>query len=274
MCVSVEYLMAGGRNSGKISLPRIVIGGPQRRLLEGLKEIASRTCRVVAVSSNFTVIHQAVRLLAPHLFIVDAASAAWAPASVMDRLGNISPDLRILALVPDERMAEMEKDERSKAGFLTLLPASASEELFHEILLRLTGREPDPPVVIALLPESADAESPDVLTPRQRDILGLICSAESTKDIARTLHISTRTVEFHKYRMMKTLDVNTMAELILFGIASGLGARRPIPLADADAGFAQSVKSRPKPAVRVSGLLRRQPRPSVVASRGKYFTRG
>jgi DNA-binding CsgD family transcriptional regulator len=171
-------------------------------------------------------------------------------------------------------MAEAEEDERSKNGFLTLLPASASEELFHETLLQLTGGEPDIPLVIALSPESPDAESPDLLTPRQRDILRLICSAESTKEIARILQISTRTVEFHKYRMMKTLDVTTMAELIVFGIASGLGAGRPL-LADADAaGFAHSAMSPMKPAMRAAGLFRRQTRSSGVSARGKYFTRG
>src|SRR3569833_361914 len=267
--------MSGARNPRKMSGRRIVIGGPQRRLLEGVKEVASRLCQILAVSSNFTVIHQAVRLLAPDLVIIDAASAAWELGTVMDRLGSLSRELRIHALIPDEHMAEAENDERSKGGFVTLLPASASEELFHETLLQLTGGEPDPPLVIALSPEYPDAESSDVLTPRQRDILRLICSAESTKDIARILQISTRTVEFHKYRMMKTLDVSTMAELILFGIASGLGARRPLPLADADfGGFAHSVKSRMKPAARSAGPFRRQSRSSGVASRGTHFTRG
>jgi len=266
--------MSDGRNPGKMAGRRIVIGGPKRRLLEGLKEIASRTCRVVAVSDNFTVIYQAVRLLSPDLVIIDAASTCWELGSVVDRLGGISRELRILALVPNDGMAEAEKDERLKTDFLTLLPADASEELFHETLLRLAGGEPDRPMVIALSHESPDPESPDVLTPRQRDILRLICSAESTKDIARILQISTRTVEFHKYRMMKTLDVNTMAELILFGIATGVGAPRPRPLAGDSAGFAQSVKSRIKPAACAAGLLPRQPRSSGVAPRPTYFTRG
>ncbi len=273
--------MSGVRIPGKISGRRIVIGGPNRRLLEGLKEVALRTCQVMAVSSNFTVIHQAVRLLAPDLVIVDAASDAWEVGAVMDRLGRVSRDLRILALVPADRMEEARNDERSKGSLVTLLPDSASEELFHEALLQLTGGDPDTPLVIALSPASPDdAESPDVLTPRQRDILRLICSAESTKDIARILKISTRTVEFHKYRMMKTLEVSTVAELILFGIASGLSAGRPLPIAGeasaaADPGsFAHSVKARMKPAARAAGLFRRQTRSASAPVRGKYLTRG
>jgi DNA-binding NarL/FixJ family response regulator len=271
--------MSGGLDSGKMSGRRIVIGGPRRRLLEGLKDIASRTCQVVAVSSNFTVVHQAVRLLTPDLVIVDAASACWEPGFVVDRLGAVARELRIIAFVPDERLEEAARDERLKAGQVTLLPASASEEQLHETLLRMTGGRADtPPVIGSSSAELPAGESSDVLTPRQRDILRLICSAESTKDIARILHISTRTVEFHKYRMMKTLDVNTMAELILFGIDSGLGAGARHALSAAaggDAGgFAHAAMSRIKPPVRAAALFRRQPRPSGVGTRGKYFTRG
>jgi DNA-binding NarL/FixJ family response regulator len=227
----------------------------------------------VAVSSNFTVVHQSVRLLTPDLVIIDAASPCWEPGFIVDRLGALSRDLWILAFVPDERMEDTAGDERLKTGHVTLLPASASEELFHETLLRMTGGKPDTrPAIAASSAELPAGESRDMLTPRQRDILRLICSAESTKDIARTLHISTRTVEFHKYRMMKTLDVNTMAELILFGIDSGLGAGSRQALSAA-AG-AHPVKSRIKPPARAAGLFWRQPRSSGVNARGKYFSRG
>src|SRR6185437_12771409 len=146
MCVSVEKFMSSGFAPGKMSGQRIVIGGPRRPLLEGLREIASRSCQVVAVSSNFTVVHQAVRLLLPDLVIVDAASACWEPGSVVDRLGTIARELRILAFVPDERMEEAGRDERSKAGQVTLLPASASEEMFRQALLRMScGHARGPP---------------------------------------------------------------------------------------------------------------------------------
>ncbi|HVW08126.1 MAG TPA: LuxR C-terminal-related transcriptional regulator [Bryobacteraceae bacterium] len=223
-------------NSADYSRRRVIIGGPQRRLLEGLRQIASRICPVTAVSSNFTVIHQAVRLLNPDVVVIDAAIACWELESIVSRIGNMSRDLRILALIPAGHLSDTVKDRLPKAGFVTLLAADVSEELFHETLLRIIGGQPDPPPEPPAPPETAGSGSPEVLTPRQRDILRLICSAESTKGIARILDISTRTVEFHKYRMMKTLAVNTMAELILFGVASGLGAgpQRTLPFSAVD----------------------------------------
>ncbi len=60
------------------------------------------------------------------------------------------------------------------------------------------------------------------LTPRQREILQLLAEGRSAKEIASSLAISARTVEFHKYQMMETLGLHTNAELIHFAIKHGL----------------------------------------------------
>jgi len=222
--------MIPAAKSRELTRKRVVLGGPRRLLLEGLREVTSRTCHVLMASSNFIVIQQAVRLLAPDLAVIDAGVACWETASLIDRLASVSRGLRILALVPEERIQEQDESRELTAGCLTLLPASASEELFEETLLQILADKPAGLSVKAASSPVPESASQDTLTPRQRDILRLICSAESTKGIARTLDISTRTVEFHKYRMMKALEVNTIAELIVYGIASDLGAHRPVPL--------------------------------------------
>ena len=56
------------------------------------------------------------------------------------------------------------------------------------------------------------------LTPRQREVLQLLAEGRSAKEIAASLKISARTVEFHKYQMMEVLDLHTNAELIHFAI--------------------------------------------------------
>ena len=61
------------------------------------------------------------------------------------------------------------------------------------------------------------------LTARQREILTLLVSGKIAKEIASELHISRKTVEYHKYRMMGELGVATSAELIKLAVQSGLG---------------------------------------------------
>ena len=63
------------------------------------------------------------------------------------------------------------------------------------------------------------------LTPRQREVLQLAAEGQSAKQIASTLGISPRTVEFHKYQMMEALGLHTNADLIHFALKHGLVER-------------------------------------------------
>ncbi|MHC4152079.1 MAG: LuxR C-terminal-related transcriptional regulator, partial [Planctomycetota bacterium] len=60
------------------------------------------------------------------------------------------------------------------------------------------------------------------LTQRQREVLQLLAEGKSAKEIAKILHVSTRTAEFHKYNMMEQLGLKTTAELVQFAIKHGI----------------------------------------------------
>jgi DNA-binding NarL/FixJ family response regulator len=62
------------------------------------------------------------------------------------------------------------------------------------------------------------------MTPRQREILQLLAEGHSAKEIAATLAISPRTVEFHKYQLMEALGLHSTTELSYFAIRRGLVA--------------------------------------------------
>jgi DNA-binding NarL/FixJ family response regulator len=59
---------------------------------------------------------------------------------------------------------------------------------------------------------------PEILTPRQREIVQLVAEGRSTKEIAEILEISPRTVEFHRYRIMESLDLHTLADIVQYAI--------------------------------------------------------
>ena len=62
-----------------------------------------------------------------------------------------------------------------------------------------------------------------VLTPRQRHILDLIAQGLSTRDIARKIGRSTKTVEAHRANLMKRLGERNLAGLIRLALSEGLG---------------------------------------------------
>jgi DNA-binding NarL/FixJ family response regulator len=109
-----------------------------------------------------------------------------------------------------------------------VLKHSASVELVAAIRAALQGKTYLTPqlageVLEALKEGSEQAGDPvAALTPRQREVLQLLAEGRSAKEVAASLGISARTVEFHKYQMMETLDLHTNAELIHFAIKHGL----------------------------------------------------
>ena len=54
----------------------------------------------------------------------------------------------------------------------------------------------------------------EVVTDRQREVLQLLAEGKCMKEVADLLKITTRTVAFHKYRMMEVLNAKSSAELI------------------------------------------------------------
>jgi DNA-binding NarL/FixJ family response regulator len=64
--------------------------------------------------------------------------------------------------------------------------------------------------------------SVEQLTLRQREVLQLVAEGFSTKEIARKLAISPKTVEGHRLHLMKTLNIHDVAGLVRYAIRTGL----------------------------------------------------
>jgi DNA-binding NarL/FixJ family response regulator len=61
-----------------------------------------------------------------------------------------------------------------------------------------------------------------LLTAREREVLQLLAEGNTTKTIAYSLSVSTKTVEAHRKQIMKKLDVTSIAELTKYAIREGL----------------------------------------------------
>jgi len=72
------------------------------------------------------------------------------------------------------------------------------------------------------LAEKAKSASPQVLSPRQREILVLIAEGQNTKEIAFTLGISGKTVETHRVLLKGRLSIKNVAGLVSYAVRSGL----------------------------------------------------
>ena len=61
------------------------------------------------------------------------------------------------------------------------------------------------------------------LTQRQQEVLALLVKGNTMREVAAILKITQRTVAFHKYRIMETLEISSNAELIRYAIKHRIG---------------------------------------------------
>ena len=65
----------------------------------------------------------------------------------------------------------------------------------------------------------------ELLTPRQREILRLVSIGHTNREIADVLEISVRTVEVHRFNLMRRLNVRNVAQLLRRALQLGLLAK-------------------------------------------------
>ena len=70
---------------------------------------------------------------------------------------------------------------------------------------------------------------PDRLTKRELQVLQLIAKGKTNKEIASILHLSVKTVEFHRVRLMQKLRVHTAAELAVAALRNHLVVESEAP---------------------------------------------
>ena len=104
------------------------------------------------------------------------------------------------------------------------MKTSVGSELVRAIEEVVTGRTYLSPVIAKRfdgrppLPSPKGRISHDDLTDRQREVLQLMAEGHLSKEIAAILHITMKTVEFHKSTIRRKLHLGGTAEMIKYAI--------------------------------------------------------
>jgi DNA-binding NarL/FixJ family response regulator len=194
---------------------------------EALKSLLTPEFDLMDVVEDGRTLVEAVKKNRPHVIVSDITMPHLNGIEALVQLKKDDPSVRVIFLTmhPDVAYARRAL-EAGASGFI--LKHSAPAELVMAIRAALDGKTFITPalageVLHAIRNSPPKAKDPvATLTPRQREILQLLAEGHSAKEIAATLGISARTVEFHKYRMMESLRVENSAELILFAVKHGL----------------------------------------------------
>ncbi len=206
--------------------PRVLLADDHLLVAEALKSLLSAEFDLVGMVGDGRALVEAAGRLRPDVIVADITMPHLngIDALVQLRQGGNRVPVVFLTMHRDATFARRAL-EAGASGFV--LKHSAATELIDALRAALDGKTYLTPqlageVLDAMKRGPEQADNPiGALTPRQREVLQLLAEGRSAKEIAASLSISSRTVEFHKYQMMETLGIHNNAELIHFAIKNG-----------------------------------------------------
>jgi DNA-binding NarL/FixJ family response regulator len=206
---------------------RILLGDDHALILDGLRTALQTQYEIAGLAKDGRALVQAAEKLKPELVIVDISMPLLNGFEAAKQIKKSLPQTKVIFLSQHLNPAYLKQALRLGAsGYV--LKAGATEELQQAIEAVLRGKTYITPAfgedVIARLwnREGELSEETEGLTERQREILQLIVEGRGNKEIADILHLSVKTIEFHRARIMVKLGVKTVAELTKVALQQGL----------------------------------------------------
>lgn len=205
-----------------MKLPRVILADDHTMLAEAFRKLLEPHCNVVATVSDGRALLDAATTLTPDIILVDIGMPLLNGLEAARQLKSKMPTVKVIFLTmqedPDLAIAAMRS---GASGYL--LKTSAPSELIHAIQEALKGRSYVTPEIARgmekrFIRDPRGRQQPKALTPRQCEVVQLLAEGKSMKEIADVLHVTPRTVAFHKYRTMEELAIRSTAELIQFAI--------------------------------------------------------
>ena len=205
-----------------MSRKRILLADDHKMLLAAFRKLLEPDHEIVGVVEDGRALIAAAEELVPDIIVLDIAMPILNGLDAGRHIKIQFPDIKLIFLTVKEDPELIAEAFRAGAsGYL--LKSSAASELQQAIEQAIRNRNYITPLISfdlfeTLFALSRSRKRSSNLTPRQREVLQLLAEGRSMKEAALALKLSPRTVAFHKYRIMKKLNIKTNAQLIQFAI--------------------------------------------------------
>src|SRR6266545_4334376 len=161
------------------------------------------------------------RAVQPDLILLDLLLPRKNGYDVIPELADVAPQAKVL--VVSSQAAPSSVRRALSAGAAGYLPKRSSDrELVAAIRLVAGGGGYVEPDLGAKLVSPNGSPALEPLSERERDILHVLALGYTNQEIAKKLFISVRTVDTHRAHIMRKLQLETRAELVMFALANGV----------------------------------------------------
>jgi DNA-binding NarL/FixJ family response regulator len=212
--MGTRVLLVEDRQMVREGVRALLVGVP------GLEVVAEATSGREAV--------QRVRSDPPDVVVMDVRMPDMNGVEATRQIRAVAPHVLVVALsMYSDQRSVTEMFRAGATGYV--LKDAGIDELIRAIQTVMDGHMYlSPPIAstiigLSMQPEGkADPAKTSAMTDRQREVLQLVAEGMSTKEIARRLHLSVKTIETHRGQIMKKLGVFSVAELTKFAIREGI----------------------------------------------------
>jgi two-component system response regulator NreC len=208
---------------------RILICDDHTLFVEGIKAMLRNepSLEIVGEARDGRQAVDLVKELKPDVLLMDVSMPDMNGFDATRRVRKSDTSVKVLILtMHDEEELVARCLEAGAAGYI-MKDAPASQLLYAIETVQKGERYLSPAVLkkvvdVYVKNTKRPLTSYDRLSPREREVLKLLAEGLSIKDIATRLNLSVKTVDVHKYNLMKKINVHDRAELIKYAIQKKL----------------------------------------------------
>jgi DNA-binding NarL/FixJ family response regulator len=208
---------------------RILIADDHNLVAELCKRLLEAEFDVVGVVSDGRALIRSAVELKPDVIVLDIAMPILNGLDAGRQLKKMLPTVKLVYLTMNsDADVAAEAFARGASGYL--LKTCAAAEMVLAVRAALRGKTY---LSSALSRDTIDClrwqnkelvNKEERLTDRQREVLQLLAEGKVMKQVGDILHMTTRTVAYHKYRMMEVLGAKSNAELVKYAVRNHIVA--------------------------------------------------
>ena len=214
---------------------RIILADDHAVLRHGLSKSfqSEKDMEIVAQAKDGHTAVELVRELSPDIIIMDIGMPDLNGIEATRQITKEFPRVKVIALsMHSGKNFIIEMFKAGASGYL--LKDCEFDELVNAIRVVAANKTYISPSITDVVVENYVRNFPQkkdsafsVLTRREREVLQLLTEGKTTKQIAKRLHISAKTVEVHRLNMMSKLKIDSIAQLTKYAIQEGLTQPEP-----------------------------------------------
>jgi DNA-binding NarL/FixJ family response regulator len=210
-----------------VNLPRVPLADDHALILAGIRGLLEVHYDVVEQVGDGRSLVEAALRLRPDVIILDISLPLLNGIDAARQIKKIWPEAKLVFLSMHSSPVYL-REAINAGGEAYILKTSAKEELRIAVRKVLDGQTYLSQSIDRGVRESVDpslggrGRLSARFTPRQIEVLQLIAEGFGNKEIADRLHISVKTVEFHRARIMAKMGAHNVADLIRYAMQSGI----------------------------------------------------